>query len=173
MKLKTEQEVESLADAKHRQLNITRKVWTFKDGFAQGYTQAQQDLVASASEGFEEWVYKYPDKCDLRDFEKPNHNYFVAEEAWQAAKLSTLARIKTLKQRELGYQYDLREANEKMQEKDEEINFIKWVNSKLEWVRQSMLDVIDEKDAEIEKLEKKIKILEANHHFMEKEIRGE
>ena len=152
MKLKNEQEVENLSDSMQRKLDITRKAWTFKDGYKSGYHQAQQDLLSQASENFNQWIYKYPDKCDLRDFEKPNHNYFVAEETWQACSISHA---------------------KKMQEKDEEINFIKGVNSRLEEVRQSMLDVIDEKDAEIEKLEKKIKILEANHHFMEKEIRGE
>ena len=54
MKLKNEQEIENLADSEHRHLNIARKVWTFKDGYKSGYTQAQQDILASASESFEE-----------------------------------------------------------------------------------------------------------------------
>lgn len=80
MKLKNEQEIENLADSEHRHLNIARKVWTFKDGYKSGYTQAQQDLLASASESFEEWIKTKPriDSAKMHSL----------KEAWRASKLS-------------------------------------------------------------------------------------
>lgn len=92
MKLKNEQEIENLADAKHRQLNIARKVWTFKDGFIQGYTQAQQDLLASVSEGFEEWENK-----TIQDNGGSFPDFIEPEDLWQAAKLSSAKELEELK----------------------------------------------------------------------------
>lgn len=73
----------------------------------------QKDLLESVSEGADEWFL--------------NHNWKPEElmsrqascrVAWKAAKLSSKAQIDTLKQRELGYQSDLRQ-------KDAEIERLK------------------------------------------------
>lgn len=52
-----------------------------------------EQLEKQTGEGFEEWIYKYPDKCDIREFEKPNHNYYVSKESWQASRLPLMKKI--------------------------------------------------------------------------------
>ena len=82
-------------------------------GFRLGYIKAQQDILKSASKEKEEaWV----------NYRKGEGHSFGHKEAleygWQAAKLSSKTQIDTLKQRELGYQSDLRQ-------KDAEIDRLK------------------------------------------------
>ena len=88
MKLKNEQEIENLADSEHRHLNIARKVWTFKDGYKSGYTQAQKDLLSQASEGFEEYIDYITSGRRLRVNRLDLH-----KQTWQAAKLSSAKEI--------------------------------------------------------------------------------
>ena len=104
MKLLTENEIEEMGCSyAHTQLDedlsisgsnsaslVARKM---RESYEKGAQDTQKLLLESASEGFEEWIYQAPDKCDLREFEKPNHNFFVAQEAWQASRLSTTKEI--------------------------------------------------------------------------------
>lgn len=127
MKLKNEQEVENLSDSMQRKLDITRKVWTFKDGYKSGYHQAQQDLISQASEGFEEWKNA--------NFERLQQLFRLefGEEAWQASRLSMLKldqacnEVLTLNQidglADLIKKYDsLKKENEEMREALREAN---------------------------------------------------
>lgn len=86
MKLKNEQEIKALAkkyaqfcrDNGHS-VNGIAEAYCVAD-FTKGYTQAQQDLLASASESFEEWVIKRGIKGDWTTE--------INKETWQAAILS-------------------------------------------------------------------------------------
>ena len=115
MKLKNEQEVENLSDSMQRKLDITRKVWTFKDGYKSGYHQAQQDLLESCAEGFEEWQKEF-----IGDAPFGNGNTRWQKEAWQAATL----------------------ANEKKHQ--EELKHKQSVIDNLESIRESQLTRIEE-----------------------------
>ena len=106
MKLKNEKEIENLADAKHRQLNIASKVWTFKDGYKSGYTQAQQDLISQAREGFEEWFKNY---CVSKLLPVPSR------EVWQAARLSMAKELEELKKENEELKKDFTHFLEKVQ----------------------------------------------------------
>ena len=111
MKLKTELEIKELA---------TRYVATFwgvrkfapvdntVDDFKAGYTQAQQDLLSSASEGFEEW------KAHNLSCHESARIHDLCERSYQAAKLSQAKEIEELK---------------------EEIRFLKASNARLDEAR--------------------------------------
>ena len=110
MKLKTELEIKELA---------TRYVATFwgvrkfapvdntVDDFKAGYTQAQQDLLSQAMEGFEEKFGEEPKDGDSWDWAN-------RKVGWQAAKLSSAKEIEELK---------------------EEIRFLKASNARLDEAR--------------------------------------
>ena len=110
----------------------------------QNSTQGTQKLLLeSASENFNQWIYKYPDKCDLRDFEKPNHNYFVAKEGWQACSLSHA---------------------KKMQEKDAEIAELKYYKEQWQSIAgkanlKNLIETADKLKKENEELKGDIKKL--------------
>lgn len=125
MKLKTEQEVETLG-YKIQGHPVTNHA------FIQGYMQAQQDLLASASEGFEEYI----------DYMTSGGNYQVNrldlhEQTWQAAKLSQAKEISDLR---------------------EEINFLKAANAKLEEARVNHLEENENLQKENEELKKQVEL---------------
>lgn len=120
MKLKTEKEIGfiSCEYADQSQKNRPKIAWVLfdvKEAYKKGYTQAQQDLLASASEDWDEWwendkdipemlgrasekvaaVANMAQRCSLL-------SEFWAREAWQAVKLSDAKEIETLK-RDLKY----------------------------------------------------------------------
>ena len=74
MKLKNEQEIKTLSkkswDEWKSEDDFELDGDYYQDGYANGYTQAQQDLLSQASEGYE------------------STKYFTGFEAWQASSLS-------------------------------------------------------------------------------------
>lgn len=117
MKLKTEQEIGLTASeyADQSQKNKTQIAWVLfdvKEAYKKGYTQAQQDLLASAGDDWDEWweddkdipemlarasgkvaaVTNMAQRCSLL-------SEFWAREAWQAAKLSDAKEIEELEKR--------------------------------------------------------------------------
>lgn len=105
MKLKNEKEIGFMACeyADQSQKNRTQIAWVLfdvKEACKKCYTQAQQDLLASASESFEEWWENDKDMTDIigRASERVAGitdmaqrcsilSEFWAQEAWQAATL--------------------------------------------------------------------------------------
>lgn len=133
MKILTEKEIKE-SSLERFPVVIGQPTNDLRFGYIEGARWAQQDILSQASEGFEEWVYKYPDKCDLRDFEKPNHNYFVAKESWRASRLSMAKENEALKKeneelkKENKFQVDVMcdmgevvLENEKLQKENEEL----------------------------------------------------
>ena len=94
---KTKEQIEEMAKESFSRISMMRKVWTFVDGFKDGYHQAQQDIKEAYSEGFEDYCYK-----EQIDDETHQFDIDEAKSLWQAAKFSSKAQIDTLKQRELG-----------------------------------------------------------------------
>lgn len=124
--MKNDREIEEMAEREFPTIMwsnaaIACAVMEKQTGFKKGYSQAQKDLLESASKGFEGWIYKTPNKCDLRDFEKPNHNYFVARESWNACELKNKSEKDSLKDQILRYESDLRDSRKIIQDKSEYI----------------------------------------------------
>lgn len=94
MKLRTQKEIEDMASNTSLHLVTNPTKATVADAWEEGYKQAEQDLLESASEGFEEWL-----KNSLGMDILTNDNmteYVNAKKAWQAAKLSSAKELKKL-----------------------------------------------------------------------------
>lgn len=108
---KTKEQIEEMAK-EYANSFTSRKFQPYRNtliDYFNGYTQAQKDLLESASEGFEE--------CFKNGRNGKGETPSQIEE-WQACALFHKAKIDTLKQRELEYQSDLRQ-------KDAEIDSLK------------------------------------------------
>lgn len=85
MKLKTEQEINTLSkkswDEWKSEDDFELDGGYYEDGYANGYSRAQQDLLASASEGFEEKFGEEPKDGDSWDWAN-------RKVGWQAATLA-------------------------------------------------------------------------------------
>lgn len=96
MKLKTEQEIREMAKAYSPK---SHHLFTSEDvqlGYEEGYERCYQDLLASASEGFEEWAESVRGEDALNPcFDDWSIN--EVKEAWQAAKLSSAREIELIK----------------------------------------------------------------------------
>jgi hypothetical protein len=114
---------------------MTDHINDYIDAFIAGAQWMQKDLLESASGGFEEWHKSQPAV-------KPWSRKQDSLDGWQAAKLSDQKII---------------------QEKDEEINFLKTINERLEEARVCHLTSCDEKDKKISELEESLRIEMANH----------
>lgn len=79
----------------------------------------QKDLLESASEGFEE--------C-FKNGRNGNGETPSQIEVWQACALFHKAQIDTLKQRELGYQSDLRQKDEEIERLEKELQEAQHIN---------------------------------------------
>src|SRR5690606_8377335 len=85
MKIKNEQEIVDISERKNYESFIEDEC------FIAGYTQAQQDTLASASEGFEEWKSNLPEYARIDELTMLN-----CERSWQAAILSQAKDFKKL-----------------------------------------------------------------------------
>lgn len=86
-------------------------------GYERGYTQAQKDLLDSASEGFDDCFSKYATENNL-------HHEFDAHFFWQACSLSY--------EKKIDYKSNkLKLANTRIKEKDAEIGRLEKENEKL------------------------------------------
>lgn len=59
------------------------------------YLIGQRELIESSSTGFDQWLYKGPEKCDIREFSE-NNDYYKCKEAWIAARIDSKAEIESL-----------------------------------------------------------------------------
>ena len=94
MKLLTENEIGLIACeyAGQSQKNRPQIAWVLfdvKEAYKKGYTQAQQDLLSQAMEGFEEKFGEEPKDGDSWDWAN-------RKVGWQAAKLSSAKEIEAL-----------------------------------------------------------------------------
>lgn len=92
MKLLTEKEIKENS-LKRFPVVIGQPTNDLRFGYIEGYTQAQQDLLASASSGFSEF---WDDGRYLMSVNSYSRDY-VAERIWQTAKLSSAEEINFLK----------------------------------------------------------------------------
>ena len=103
MKLKTEQEIGFMAceytdnNQKHRP-QIAWVLFDVKEAYKKAYTQAQFDMIESASEGFEEW-WKNQDSVSYP---------LSLEKAWQAATLASEKEIQKLQKENERLKYELK-----------------------------------------------------------------
>lgn len=134
MKLKNEQGIERLSVAHANTVSYASfPEWHGREAsFRKGYTQAQQDILASASESFEEWITNYFSLEGSTDIEEDVNmqsiEYDELKEAWQACFLSHAKKMQekdaklskisdgTLKNELLKRFLDLQKENEELKE---------------------------------------------------------
>lgn len=132
MRVKNEQEVEELALTHISQFeaddyeNVTQYAFHTigeKDGFIRGYTQAQQDLLASASEGFDEYLASHDQGILWREDDNGDE-INLAERIWQASRLSMAKEFERLPSCN-SYHHDemsrLQKENEELKKENEEL----------------------------------------------------
>ena len=99
MKIKNEQEIIELAQAASIDFHEYENHY-FIIAFEKAYTQAQQELLASASEGFEEWQESQIQRIvgmDEATAENTLKDLVTPEGVWQAAILSQAKELKKIK----------------------------------------------------------------------------
>ena len=155
MKLKTEQEIE---DAHSKIFGLRsdasdKEHWDYTlGGFRAGVRVTQQDLLDSASEGFEEY---------FSEFEKRSTPIAIKNivlEIWQAATIASEKRIqeqRTINQSE-ALNTSLHRENQKLQEA---IKFLKVINGRLEEARVAHLEDNEKLQEENKKFQKEIERL--------------
>lgn len=96
MKLKNEQEIKVLAKLSAGEplpdSDLIAQWKCYIGGYEKGYTQAQQDLLSQASEGFDN-IFPAPTTGEImiavmEDQSSPTDIYLGRKEAWQACSLS-------------------------------------------------------------------------------------
>lgn len=143
MRVKNEHEIKALAKESAGEplpdKDLIAQWKCYVGGYEKGYSQAQQDLLSQASEGFEEWLVGYfalEGSNDLiEDVNTQNIEYAELVEAWQD---SSLANAK------------------KMQEKDAEIERLRKENERLKHELACGVRIINDLKEELKSKDKDV-----------------